>query len=219
MPLSMRLNAPAIARFAPAFAGFAFGLALASPALADATIETYAQATIDKGVAILKDATLKDKAKDDALRAFLDTTLDLKRIALFTLGAAAQSASAADLASYSDAFKKFTLANYVSRVGAYGGQSLKVASAVARAPGDYIVTVTVVDPTAPKSAPPDSAQFRVVSEAGGGFAVVDASVQGIWFELAQRDDIQGYLAQNGGSVAKLVEHLNQMTAQLVPPAH
>jgi phospholipid transport system substrate-binding protein len=216
MPLSMRLSAPAIARFAPAFAGFAFGFALAAPAFADTSVETYAQATIDKGVAILKDASLKDKARDDALRAFLDSALDLKRIALFTLGAAAKSASPTDLESYTQAFKTFALTGYLSRVGAYGGQSLKVASAVARAPGDYIVTVNVVDPAAPKSAPADSAQFRVVSETGGGFAVVDASVQGIWFELAQRDDVQGFLAQNGGSVAKLIDHLKQMTAQLAP---
>jgi phospholipid transport system substrate-binding protein len=214
MPLSMRLSAPAIARFAPAFAGFAFGFALAAPASADTTIETYAQTTIDKGVAILKDASLKDKAKDDALRAFLDSTLDFKRIALFTLGTAAKNASQTDLDSYTQAFKNFTLTNYLARVGAYGGQTLKVASAVARAPGDYIVTVNVLDPKAPKGAPADSAEFRVVSETGGGFAVVDASVAGVWFELAQRDDVQGFLAQNGGSLTKLIEHLNQMTVQL-----
>src|SRR5205807_9041756 len=121
------------------------------PASADTAIESYAQATRDKGVAILKDTSLKDRAKYDALRAFLDSTFDFKRVALFTLGTAAKSASRADLDSYTQAFKNFTMTSYLSRVGASDGQSLKVASAAARAPGDYVITVTVADRKPPKA--------------------------------------------------------------------
>jgi ABC-type transporter MlaC component len=186
-------------------------IGLASPAAAQTPVETYAQQTIDKGVALLKGG-VTGKAQQDALRDFLKSTLDIRRIALFTLGAAARTAPPADVENYVKAFQDFTLANYVSRIGAYGGQSLKVASTVERAPGDFVVTVEVIDPA--QSGPPDTAQFRIMSAPAGGFAVVDASVEGVWFEVAQREDVQGFLAQNGGSIPKLIEHLNQMTAAI-----
>jgi len=189
-------------------------LSSAAPALAETPVEAYADQVIGKGLGILKDASLKGSARDGAIRDFLKASLDIRRIALFTLGDAARTASPADVAAYTDAFENFTLTSYVSRVGAYGGQGLKVAVAVERAPGDYIVTVNVVDPTASASSPPDTAEFRVLKETDGHFAVVDASVQGVWFEVAQRSDIQGFLEQNGGSIPKLIDHLKQMTAQL-----
>ena len=189
-------------------------LSSTAPALAQSPVEAYADQTIEKGVSLLKNPSLAGKARDAALRDFLKASLDIKRIALFTLGDVAKSASPADVAAYAKAFEDFTLANYVSRVGAYGGQNLKVSSATERAPGDFIITVSVVDPAAAPSEPPDTAQFRVLKEADGGFAVVDASVQGVWFEVAQRADIQGFLDQNGGSISKLIDHLNAMTAQL-----
>ena len=191
----------------------------AAPAFAETPVETYAGQTINKGIAILKDGTLSDKARQDAIRAYLQSALDIRRIALFALGPTARTAAPPDLAAYVQAFENFTLANYSSRVGAYGGQTLKVTSAAERSPGDFIVTVAIIDPKATAADPGDSAQFRVLSEPNGGFAIVDASVEGVWFEVAQRDDFQGYLAQNGGSLAKLIEHINQMTAQISAPAH
>ncbi len=199
-----------------ALAALAF-LSTAAPVLAASPIETYADHTIEKGVALLKDTSLTGKARDAAIRDFLKASLDIRRIALFTLGDAAKNASPADIAAYTKAFQDFTLANYVSRVGAYGGQSLRVSGAIERAPGDFIITVTVVDPAASQANPPDTAEFRVLKESDGNFAVVDASVQGVWFEVAQRADIQGFLEQNGGSIPKLIDHLNAMTAQLTAP--
>jgi ABC-type transporter MlaC component len=195
---------------------------LGGPALADpaggAPVEAYVAQTIDQGLALLNNKTLSAPEKDVELRNYLKTTLDIDRIALFTLGAAAKTAAPADLAAYEDAFTTFTLANYVSRVGAYGGQALKITGVEDHGPGDFIVSVEVIDPAAPANAPPDTARFRVLQETDGHFAVVDANVEGVWFEIAQRDDIQGFLHQNGDSVPRLIDHLKAITASLSAPA-
>jgi phospholipid transport system substrate-binding protein len=192
---------------------------IATPAFAGSPVEAYVSQTIDQGLALLNNKTLSASEKDVELRNYLKTTLDIDRIALFTLGPAAKTASSADIAAYESAFETFTLANYVDRVGAYGGQSLKITGVEQHAPGDFIVSVEVVDPAAPANAPPDSARFRVLQASDGHFSVVDANVEGVWFELAQHDDIQGFLHQNGDSIPKLVEHLNAITASLTVPAH
>lgn len=187
---------------------------LVAPALADSPVEDYAQKTIDQGVGLLKDKSLSDAERRAEVRNFMDSTLDLKRIAHFTLGERAATVSPADLDAYEKAFEDFTLTSYVSRVGAYTGETLKVTGATERAPGDFIVNVSVTDPADPPGTPADTVLFRVVKEPDGGFGVVDASVQGVWFELAERDDIQGYLEQNGGNIKMLTDHLNAMTAQM-----
>jgi ABC-type transporter MlaC component len=194
-------------------AAAALAIAIATPALAGSPVEEFANQTIDKGLTLLNNKALTGPARDAAIRDFLKSTLDIKRIALFTLGSTAQSTSPDEIAAYQQSFEAFTLASYVSRVGTYGGQSLKVIDVAAHGPGDFIVTVQVVDPAASPNDPPDTAQFRVLQEPAG-CAVVDASVEGVWFEIAQRSDIQGYLEQNGGSIPKLIDHLNQMTADI-----
>jgi ABC-type transporter MlaC component len=186
----------------------------AIPALAASPVETYAQSTIDQGVLLLQDKSMNAEARSAELRNFLGSTLDLKRIALFTLGDAGKSAAQASLDAYEKAFEDFTLTTYVGRVGGYGGQTLKVSQVTERAPGDFIVEVSVWDPSDPPGTPPGAALFRVLAEPGGGFAVVDASVQGVWLEVAEREDIQGYLEQNGEDIAKLTDHLNTLTAAM-----
>jgi len=192
----------------------AAALFAAGPAMAQSPVEDYAQKTIEQGIGVLKDKALSNAERRAELRNFLGSTLDLRRIAIFTLGDRAKDATQAQIDAYVKAFTDFTLTSYVSRVGGYDGQSLSVFEARERAPGDFIVSVHVNDPTDPPGTPPDTALFRVLKEPDGGFGVVDASVQGIWFEVAEREDIQGYLGQNDGDIGKLTEHLNAMTAEM-----
>ncbi len=195
--------------------GFMAAIAISGAARADdvAPVETYAQAEIDKGIGILSDKSLSPPARQAQIGDFLLSMMDLKRIALYALGPAAQGASKEDIDAFVAAFQKFTLANYESQLGAYDGQQIKIVDAVQHSPEDYVVSAEVRSPSDPPSARPLRVRFRVVNE-GGKFAILDASVEGVWFEVAQHDDIQGYLAQNGGDVKKLTAHLNDMTSAL-----
>ena len=191
----------------------ALGLLAATPASADsAAVQAYAQQTIDHGIGILKDKSLTEAARQSQVRDFLLSIMDLKRIALYILGPSAQTASPADVTTFETAFQAFTLANYEAQLGAYGGQTLKAVGATEHAPGDYVVTANLIDPTDPPGTAPTPLAFRILDEGGGKFAIMDANVEGVWFEKVQHDDAQGFLAQNGGSVPKLVEHLNAMAA-------
>jgi phospholipid transport system substrate-binding protein len=114
-------------------------------------------------------------------------------------------------------YKAFTIASYESQLNGYGGQILKVTGSTERAPGDYIVNAVVADPSAPNDPMSLPIAFRVAQEEGGKFAVVDASVAGIWLGLAQRADFGGYLGQHSNSVPQLTEHLKEVTANLAVP--
>jgi ABC-type transporter MlaC component len=195
-----------------------FAVMAAGPARAASPVETFVQESVDRGIAVLKDASLDDAARRQKIGDFLADVLDTKKMAMFMLGAARENAAASDLDAYAEVYKAFTIASYESQLNGYGGETLKVTGSVERAPGDYVVDAVVVDPSAPDDPMQLPVAFRVADEGGGKFAVVDASVAGIWLGLAQRADFGGYLNRHSNSVPALTAHLQEMTAKLSPPA-
>jgi len=190
-------------------------LAAALPAQAQTTADAqdYVQTNIQTGLSILQDKSVSDAMRRERIHSFLLSLLDTKRIALYTLGSAQQTASPSDVAAFIDAFRDFMVANYDSRLGGYNGQTLKVTASVEHAPGDFVVSALLVDPSAAPGGEVPEVDLRVVSE-GGAFYVVDACIEGIWLDLAQRNDFQGFLKEHNGDVAALTAHLKDMTAKL-----
>ncbi|HEY4113654.1 MAG TPA: ABC transporter substrate-binding protein [Rhizomicrobium sp.] len=201
--------------------GLLLGIALAAAGqfessragAAASPVEQFVQQGADSGIAILKDKSLSDTDRKARLEAFLKSLLDFRRMAIFTLGAAASSASPDDVSAFVDAYTQFSVANYYSDLGGYGGQWIEVTNAVPRADNDFIVTAAIHDAATP-NAPPSLISLRVLDEGNGKFAVVDASVQGVWFAVAQRDEYAAFLKQNGGNVTALTAKLRDKAANL-----
>ena len=189
-----------------------------SPGYAAAPVETFVQQNIDRGIALMNDKSLSDADRRAKLTALLTELLDTKKMALFMLGGAREQAAAADLDTYADAYRAFTIAGYEAQLDGYGGQSLKVTGSAERAPGDWIVNAVVVDPSAPNDPNPLPVGFRVEDEGAGKFAIVDAGIAGIWLGLAQRSEFGGYLGQHGNSVPALTSHLQEVTMKNSAPA-
>ena len=195
----------------------ALSIVAGTAANAATPVETFVQQNIDHGIAVLKDKSLDDTARRAQLGQMMAELLDTRKMALFMIADVRDKTAAPDLDAYAEAYKAFTIASYESQLGGYGGQSLKVTGSDARAPGDYIVTAVMLDPDAPNDPDPLQIAFRVEDEGGGKYAVVDASIAGIWLGLAQRSEFGGYLSQHGNSVPELAKHLQEVAAKLSEP--
>ena len=176
-------------------------------------VESFVQESVDAGVTILQDKTLSESGRHAKFREFLLRLMDLKRIALYTLGPWRQSASQADLDTFVQDFRDFAVANYDSKIGGYGGQTLKVSGSTAHAANDYVVKTSLVDPSDTSGGPSLEVDLRVLNE-NGRFVVMDASVEGIWLALTQREELTSFLAQHNGDFNALHQRLRQLTAQL-----
>ena len=203
----------------PAFLIMTFALVVrlvfcTSEASASTPAEEFVQQRVSQAFEILNNKKLTDADRHAQFRVFLESLLDIKRVALFTLGRARASASQPDIDAFTDAFRRFAIANYETRLGGYSGQSLKVTGSIERTKDDYVVTTALIDPTDPSSeAHPLEVDIRVLND-GGKFSVVDASVAGVWLGIAQREDVAGFLSQNHGSIPELVAHYKIMTDDL-----
>lgn len=175
--------------------------------------ESFIQDNAQKGLTILKDTSLSRDAKQAQFQSFLESLIDIHRIALFTLGPAAKSAPPADIDAFAEAFRGYAGAVYQDQFAHYSGQTLKVTGSVERAPGDFIVRTVVLEPDGSASANAPEVDFRV-SNNGGKLQVIDASVMGIWLSLQQRDQFTAFLAQHNNDVKALTANLQTRAAAI-----
>ncbi len=185
------------------------------PALAEGAAENFVRVNVQHGLSILSNHTISDAERRAQFRDFLTSLTDIRRIALFTLGPARRTASPEDVERFVQAFREYAVAVYESRLSAYAGQSLRVTGGSERAPGDYIVTTVLVDPTGrtEQQGEPIEVDFRLVPE-NGHYIVIDASIAGVWLALEERDQFTAYLEENNGNLPGLIAHLNMLTQRL-----
>jgi phospholipid transport system substrate-binding protein len=188
----------------------ALPLLRASAALAATPAEAFISDNIQKGLGILNDPQLSASQRGEQFQQLLITLTNMKRIAIFTLGQYAHTATPADLDEFAAAFQNYSVSVYRSYLGLYAGQALKVTGSSQRAPDDFIVSTVMVDPNnRGGQQQPLEVDFRVRTDSGKP-ELTDFSVAGIWLALSQRDQFNAVLAQSHGDVKALTAHLQQV---------
>ncbi len=173
--------------------------------------ESFVSDNINRGLAILNDKKLSVAQRRDQFEAFLLGLVDIRRIALFTLGQYRRTATPEDTEAFVTAFKNYATAAYQSYFAKYSGQTLKVTGSTERAPTDFIVNTQLIEPGS--SQPPAAVDFRVRTDTGKP-VLVDVAYQGIWLSLTQRDQFVSFLGQNNGSLRALIPHLSDLAVNL-----
>jgi phospholipid transport system substrate-binding protein len=183
------------------------GRATAAPNVA----ESFVDENIHKGLDILKDKRLSATQRRDQFEALLLNLVDVRRIAMFTLGQYRRTASADDVEAFVAAFKNYAAAAYQSYFAKYTNQTLKVVGSIQRSPTDFIVQTQLIDPSSDQ--PPAEVDFRVRTDTGKP-VLVDVAYQGIWLSLEERDQFVAFLGQNNGNIRSLIAHLSDLAVNL-----
>ena len=186
--------------FAALFVVLAPGARAANPE------ESFVQKNIDKGYAILNDSSLASQERAAKFRSLLQSIMDSKRVALFTLGVYARSASPAQIEDFSSTLSEFVAAVLQHDIGGNPGQTLTVTGSVVRGPDDVIVNAKLTGSARANGAPIDMG-FRIRRDDSGADTVVDLQVQGVSMALAQRSDFTAWLQQHHGNLPALTAEL------------
>jgi phospholipid transport system substrate-binding protein len=191
-------------------------LLMANPAAAAQTVaESFVDENIHKGLDILRDNKLSTVQRRDQFETLLLGLVDVRRIALFTLGQYRRTAPPDDVEAFVGAFRNYAAAAYQSYFAKYTNQTLKVTGSTQRAPTDFIVQTQLTDPTSNQQ--PAEVDFRVRTDTGKP-VLVDVAYQGIWLSLEERDQFVAFLGQNNGNVRTLIAHLSELAVNLGKPA-
>jgi phospholipid transport system substrate-binding protein len=189
-------------------------LLAARPALAANVAESFVDENIHRGLDILRDKRLSVVQKRDQFEGLLLNLVDVRRIALFTLGQYRRTAPPEDVEAFVNAFKNYAAAAYQAYFAKYTNQQLKVTGSTVRSPTDFIVQTQLLEPGSSQT--PAQVDFRVRTD-GGKPVLVDVAYQGIWLSLEQRDQFVAFLGQNNGNVRTLIAHLSDLAANLAKP--
>ncbi len=213
----MRLSMPLMRRTFLTAAVAGVPLLLAGRALAVPNVaESFVDENIHKGLDILRDKRLSSIQRRDQFEGLLLSLVDVRRIAMFTLGQYRRTASPDDVEAFVAAFKNYATAEYQSYFSKYTNQQLKVTGSTEVKPTDFIVQTQLIDPSS--NQPPAEVDFRVRTDTGKP-VLVDVAYQGIWLSLEQRDQFVAFLGQNNGNVRSLVAHLSDLAVNLGKPSN
>ena len=213
----MRLSMPLMRRTFLNAAVAGVPLLLAGRAWAVPNVaESFVDENIHKGLDILRDKRLSSIQRRDQFEGLLLSLVDVRRIAMFTLGQYRRTASPDDVEAFVAAFKNYATAEYQSYFSKYTNQQLKVTGSTEVKPTDFIVQTQLIDPSS--NQPPAEVDFRVRTDTGKP-VLVDVAYQGIWLSLEQRDQFVAFLGQNNGDVRSLVAHLSDLAVNLGKPSN
>ena len=200
----------------PAF--FAAATALFTPmpaAHAAATpAETFVQQSVSKGFGILKDGSLTKQERTHQFRAFLRSTIDFKRIAVFALGSYAQKASEKQVDEFVNAFSDYLMSMFhLNQDQSPGAPAISVTGSTTRSADDVIVNASLggADASSPTAGQVKIA-FRVRKNSAGNDMIVDILLGGVSVAVTQRDEFSSFLQQHGGNIAQLSAELERRVA-------
>ena len=214
----MRLSMPLMRRAVLMLAVLtAAPLLAARPAAAAQNVaESFVDDNIHKALDILRDKKLNTVQRRDQFETLLLGLVDVRRIAVFTLGQYRRTAPPEDVEAFLNAFKNYATAAYQSYFAKYTDQVLKVTGSTERSPTDFIVQTQLIDPNSGQQ--PAEVDFRVRTD-GPKPVLVDVAYQGIWLSLEERDQFVGFLGQNNGNVRSLIGHLSELAVNLGKPSN
>jgi phospholipid transport system substrate-binding protein len=175
--------------------------------------EAFIQQSFDKAYDVLTNDRLARNDRQREFRRLLTDIVDVRRIAMFTLGRYANTAQRDDIDSFTDALSNYLIAVYESRLSRYRNQALQVMGSTARGPDDVVVNGEIVD-RGDHSAKPYRVAFRLRQGNDGRFRITDLNVEGVWQSLSERADFTAFLQQHGGDIRQLADDLDRQAQQI-----
>ena len=144
----------------------------------------------------------------DKIAPVIGRTFDLEAMVRQVVGSRWAALPPDQQAALGDAFRRYTIASYVSNFDAYSGERFEVLPGVAAVGDDRVVKTQIV--TASGRA---HVLAYVMKPTGGGWRVVDVLADGsISRVAAQRSEIRSVLSDGGGPA--LLVSLRRKTAEL-----
>ena len=174
--------------------------------------ESFVQESIDKGYAALRDNSIDAPQRANKVRALLQSIVDAKRVAVFTLGPYARNADPTQIDSFKNAFAGYITEVILHDIADNPKESITVTGSQSRSLDDVIVNAQLSGSA--RSTEPLKIAFRVRKNAAGLDSVVDLQVEGIWLAVSERDAFSGWLQQHHGDIAGLAHELQERTEAL-----
>jgi phospholipid transport system substrate-binding protein len=180
-------------------------LALAAPrVLAADDAASFVSHAADSVLALARDKGISQDEFKKRLRAIAEQDFDVPRIARFALGQYWRTTSDTDRQQFVDAFEDYMVQVYATRFRQYSGANFKVMGQ--RQEGNATMVTTQIA-QAPGQQP--AKVIWQIARQPNGYKITDVAIEGISQAVTYREEFSSVIAQHGGQVSGLTQHLRE----------
>ena len=165
----------------------------------------------NKAVDLLGSEKTTVKQQEIRFRALLRDGFAVEKIGRFVLGKYRRNASEKEINEFLGLFEDYVVSLYSSAFRKFSGENFDVARVVkTRSPQDTMVITHVnsEDPAGPTKVIFQVRKFKAK------YKILDVRIEGVSMIVTQRDEFTGFIQNNGGEIAPLLEALRNKTASL-----
>lgn len=186
----------------------------APAARAGSDSEAFINSVTEEALNILRTATSAAE-REHRFGDLLDTYTSMRRIARFTLGATARTASEQELTNFELALRDTLIRIYANRLSGYSDQKIEIMGSTSKG-RNHLVTSRILFSG---DRPAVDMVWWVIEETDKSFTLFDIQILGVWMAQEQRDVFSSILKSNQGRIDALIEHLQNQVQEEVKRAN
>ncbi len=165
--------------------------------------EKFVKKFADEAITILNNKQLEKSEKNDQFTNLVMSAIDLNLISQFVLSKTWKSATDDQKERYILAFKKYFINSYANKLDQYSGEKIIVNGS--EEAGKYVIVDTDIVREGTDTLK-INLKWRLLNK-NNDIKIIDLNIEGISLVIAQREEFQSFLSNNGGDLNALIEKI------------
>ncbi len=165
--------------------------------------EKFVKKFADEAITILNNKQLEKSEKNDQFTNLVMSAIDLNLISQFVLSKSWKSATDDQKERYISAFKKYFINSYANKLDQYSGEKIIVNGS--EGAGKYVIVDTDIVREGTDTLK-INLKWRLLNK-NNDIKIIDLNIEGISLVIAQREEFQSFLSNNGGDLNALIEKI------------
>ena len=157
----------------------------------------------DSAINILSDNEILEGEKNSQFTDLVMSAIDLNLISKFVLSKTWKNATDDQKERYIQAFKDYFINSYANKLDQYSGEQVEVVDA--EEAGKYVIVNSFIYREGTDTLK-INLKWRLLNR-DNDIKIIDLNIEGISLIIAQREEFQSFLANNGGDLEKLIEKI------------
>ena len=161
---------------------------------------------VNEAINVLSDKNLNKEQKSVFVEKIALENVDIKALALYTLGVLRKSSSDEDIKNYQNSFEKYFLKSLTSRLTDYSSSKFEILGDDKKSVNTTIVNtkVTPID-----GGPEIKIDWRIYTKNPEKPLIRDLIVEGLSMARVQKEEFASILSSNNNDIKKLIDKLDK----------
>lgn len=189
--------------FIVALMSFFIGIGGANADVNTTQAENFVKKVTQEGIEDIINANVSQQVKDQRFEKLFNDALDLKFIGQFVLGRYWKTATPAQKAAFTDAYRELNIKTWSQRFDEFKGHSFVFTGTTPSTSPNQVFVNSTVDMN---ESEPAKVIWRV-KQTGNDFKIVDIIIENVSLAITARNEYTAFIKNNPGGVDALIANL------------